>query len=171
MDEDQTPPERAASLPTVAAREDGRQSAAARAIQRGAMRYLAGLGMASLTEVPLPNGRRADLVAIGEKGTVWIIEIKSGVADFRSDRKWADYLDFCDAYYFAVNPDFPTDLIPEATGLIVADSFGAEVIRPARDMKLAAARRHTMMRRVARIGAVRLHRLLDPKLKGGFVDD
>ena len=82
-----------------------------------------------LAEVPLANGRRADLVALGPNGSLLIIEIKSSVTDFRSDRKWQDYRAFCDRLYFAVAADFPTGLIPEDCGLIVADSFGASVLR------------------------------------------
>ena len=139
--------------------EDGRQSAAARAIQRGVTRMLAQQNIACLPEVALPNHRRADLMAVTAKGELWIIEIKSGLADFQADRKWPDYLDYCDAFYFAVAPDFPTDHLPADTGLIFADAYGAEIITPHAGPRLAAARRSLLLRRLARIGGFRWARL------------
>ena len=147
-----------------AAPVDGRQSEAALAIQRGMVRALAQQNIACLPEVPLPNHRRADLMAVTEKGEIWIVEIKSGVADFQADQKWPDYLPYCDRFYFAVAPDFPTDMLPETCGYWLADAYGAEVLREAGVQKLAAARRHVMLRRMARIGGYRWARLADPKL-------
>ena len=143
---------------------DGRQSEAALAIQRGMVRALAQQNIACLPEVPLPNHRRADLMAVTDKGEIWIIEIKSGVVDFQTDRKWPDYLPYCDRFYFALAPDFPTDILPEACGYWLADAYGAEMLREAEGQKLAAARRHVMLRRMARIGGFRMARLADPKL-------
>lgn len=143
---------------------DGRQSEAALAIQRGMVRALAQQNIACLPEVVLPNHRRADLMAVTDKGEIWIIEIKSGLADFQSDQKWPDYLPFCDRFYFAVAPDFPTEILPETCGFWLADAYGAEVLREAETQKLAAARRHVMLRRMARIGGFRWARLADPKL-------
>jgi hypothetical protein len=141
---------------------DGRQSEAALAIARGTMRLLADLGYAALPELTLPNGRRADLLALNPAGQIWIIEIKSSVADFLSDAKWPDYLDYCDAFSFAVAPDFPRDLLPEGAGIIVADKFAAEIIAPSPRFKLAGARRKVVHVAAARAGAMRLHRLADP---------
>ena len=143
---------------------DGRQSEAALAIQRGMVRALAQQNIACLPEVPLPNHRRADLMAITDKGEIWIIEIKSGVADFQADQKWPDYLPYCDRFYFAVAPDFPTDMLPDNCGFWLADAYGAEILREAEEQKLAAARRHVMLRRMSRIGGFRWARLADPKL-------
>ena len=110
---------------------DGRQSETAMRIMRGVSRMLAGQNFASLPEVTLPNHRRADLLAIGPRGEIWIIEIKSSLTDFQTDKKWPDYLDYCDSFFFAVEPDFPTEHLPEACGLILADAYGAEIIRTA----------------------------------------
>lgn len=138
---------------------DGRQSQAALAIQRGLGRLLQRLGMAHLPEISLPNQRRADVMALGGDGGLWIIEVKSSVEDFRADQKWPEYADYCDRFFFAVGPDFPTDILPETCGLIVADAYDGEIIRPAETAKLAAARRHLLTRRLARIGAMRLARI------------
>ena len=138
---------------------DGRQSAVALAIQRGVTRLLTQQNIACLPEVVLPNYRRADLMTLSEKGEVSIIEIKSGLADFQADKKWPDYLAYCDRFYFAVAPDFPVDRLPPESGLIFADSYGAEIMRDAPLNKLAAARRSVLMRRMARIGAFRWARL------------
>lgn len=135
--------------------QDGRQSAAALAIQRGVTRLLTQFNIACLPELVLPNHRRADLMALTDKGEIWIIEIKSGLADFQADDKWPDYLPYCDRFYFAVAPDFPTEKLPEETGLIFADPYGAEIIRDNGPQKLAAARRNLLLRRMARIGGFR----------------
>ena len=142
---------------------DGRQSETAMRIMRGVSRMLAGQNFASLPEVTLPNHRRADLLAIGPRGEIWIIEIKSSLTDFQTDKKWPDYLDYCDSFFFAVEPDFPTEHLPEACGLILADAYGAEIVRTAPVSKLAAARRTVITRRVARVGANRLRSLSDPR--------
>lgn len=146
-----------ADMPPV----DGRQSAAALAIQRGVTRFCRQQNIACLPEVPLPNHRRADIMAATDKGELWIIEIKSGLADFQADQKWPEYLPYCDRFYFAVDPSFPVEKLPEDCGLIFADAYGAEIIREKSPEKLAAARRHLLMRRMARIGAFRLARLTD----------
>ncbi|WP_395458454.1 MmcB family DNA repair protein [Azospirillum melinis] len=131
-------------------------------IFRGVRRALATRGYASLTEFRLASGRRADVLAIDEAGNILIVEVKSGVPDFRSDQKWQEYREWCDAFYFAVDDGFPTELIPEDCGLIVADAYGAEVLREAPVAKLAAARRKTLLLRAAMTGAGRLHRIEDP---------
>jgi hypothetical protein len=139
------------------------QRAAAR-LCRGVRRLLWTWRYASVTEFPLPNGRRADIFGITNAAEVAIVEIKSSVADFKSDRKWSDYRPFCDAFYFAVGGDFPQSLIPEDCGLIVADAFGAAVIRPAPTEKLPTPRRKALIQSFAQLAATRLHRLEDPLL-------
>jgi hypothetical protein len=141
---------------------DGRQSAAALEIARGAARLLVDYGFVCLAEVALPSGRRADLMGLSGKGELWIVEVKSCVEDFRVDRKWPDYQDYCDRLFFAVNPEFPLGLLPDTTGWIVADRFGAEIIRDAPDLKLAAARRKVLTVNLARQATGRLMNLADP---------
>lgn len=126
-------------------------------IARGVSRLLEGLGFASLTEMTLANHRRADVCGLGRKGEISIVEIKSSIADFRSDNKWRDYMPFCDRFYFAVGHDFPKDLIPEEVGLIVADAFGGAILRDPEPELLAAARRKAMTLRFARKSAQRLY--------------
>ena len=142
---------------------DGRQSETAMRIMRGVARMLAGQNFASLPELTLPNYRRADLLAVGPRGEIWIIEIKSSLTDFQTDKKWPEYLDYCDSFFFAVEPAFPVDQLPEACGLILADAYGGEIVRPAPVAKLPAARRTVITRRVARVGANRLRHLSDPR--------
>ena len=142
---------------------DGRQSETATRIMRGVVRMLAGQNFASLPELTLPNYRRADLLAVGPRGEIWIIEIKSSLTDFQTDKKWPEYLDYCDSFFFAVEPAFPVNQLPEACGLILADAYGGEIVRPAPIAKLPAARRTLITRRVARVGANRLRRLSDPR--------
>ena len=129
---------------------------------RGVCRALAQRGFATLIEVPLANGRRADVLALGGDGAVAIVEIKSSVADFKSDRKWHEYRAYCDRLYFAVASDFPAELIPDDCGLIVADPFGAAFLREATALPLAAARRRVVLLRFARLAAGRLRRVIDP---------
>jgi hypothetical protein len=138
------------------------QPAAASALARGTCRALDQLGYASLLEFPLANGRRADILALGRTGELIIVEIKSSVADFRSDRKWASYRDFADRLYFAVPSAFPCNLIPPECGLIVADGFGAAVLRHGDPAPLAPARRRALTLRFALSAAGRLRRQLDP---------
>ncbi len=125
-------------------------------IARGTLRLLAGHGFCGVTELTLANNRRADIAAIGPAGEIWMVEIKSSVADFRSDSKWPDYMPFCDRLFFAVGSDFPQELIPDETGLIVADAFGGAVIRDAPEDRLAGARRKAVTLRIARLAAMRL---------------
>jgi hypothetical protein len=143
-------------------RRDGRQSDTAYATQRGVCRMLRQRGLASLCELPLADGRRADIMALGDRGEIWIIEIKSSFEDFHADRKWPFYAEFCDRLYFAIPPFMDRTIIPPAAGLIVADSFGAEVLRDGAMAPLAAARRKAVMLRFARAAAFRLHGLADP---------
>ncbi len=144
--------------------DDGRQSEAALAIARGASRCLLAHGFARLTELTLANGRRADLIALNNKGVIIIAEVKSSLADFRADQKWPEYRDYCDRFYFAVAPDFPVDVLPPDTGLILADRYGGEIVRAAPEHKLAGARRKEVTQRFARIAALRLQGIADPEL-------
>jgi hypothetical protein len=132
-------------------------------LARGVCRALEQLGYASLLEFPLANGRRADIIALGRGGDLAIVEIKSSVADFRADRKWAEYRDFADRFYFAVPNNFPIALIPEDCGLIVADSFAASMIRDGKASPLAPGRRRALTLRFALAAATRLRRQLDPQ--------
>ena len=150
------------SEPVLVLPEDGRQSPAAAAIARGVRRLLWTLGLASIPELSLPNGRRADVIALSDKGEVWIIEVKSSVADFRSDGKWPEYRNYCDRLLFAVDRAFPADILPPDAGFIVADQYGAAILRDAPVTPLSAARRKVVMLRFARTAAVRLHALADP---------
>ena len=124
-------------------------------VTRGAGRLLAALGYAPLSEVTLPNGRRADLMALGPRGEIFIVEVKSGREDFHTDRKWPEYLPYCDAFAFAVAPEFPRDILPEEPGLIVADGFGGAILREAPVVRLAGARRKALTLAFARLAALR----------------
>lgn len=124
-------------------------------VTRGAARLLVDLGYAPLAEVTLPNGRRADLMALGPKGDILIVEVKSGLEDFRVDRKWGEYAPYGDAFYFAVAPHFPDGVLPEEPGLLVADGFGGAVVREAPLTPLAPARRKALTLAFARLAALR----------------
>jgi hypothetical protein len=124
-------------------------------VTRGTARLLIALGYAPLTEVTLPNGRRADLMALGPKGQIFIVEVKSCLDDFRVDAKWAEYAPYCDAFAFAVPPEFPRELLPEEPGLIVADGFGGAVLREAPSVPLAGARRKALTLAFGRLAAMR----------------
>jgi hypothetical protein len=149
--------------PAPTARADG----AADDIRRGTMRLLLGLDMAALAEVTLPNGRRADLLALAPGGELTLVEIKSSREDFLADRKWAEYLEFADLFYFAVAPGFPLALLPDEEGVILADRFAGAVHRPARLRPVVPARRRSLLLRFARLGALRLHGLADPEALAG----
>jgi len=140
---------------------DGRQSERALAIRRGVCRRLRAEGMALIPEVTLRSGRRADLVALAADGMITIVEIKSSIEDFRADLKWRDYCRHSDHFYFATGPDVPANIFPEEAGLIVADPYGAEIIRVSACAPIAAARRKEMLIRIARAGAHRLHDLAE----------
>lgn len=127
-------------------------------IVRGAQRMLAELGLASLTEVTLANGRRADLMAVGPKGEIVIVEVKSCVQDFATDQKWPEYAPYCDRFYFAVDCDFPKERIPDTCGMMVCDGFGGAVLRECDVSLLNAARRKAVTLSFARLAAARLMR-------------
>ena len=138
------------------------QSDVAAAVTRGVRRMLAERGLRGLVEFPLANGRRADVMALADDGEVTIVEVKSGPVDYKTDQKWPEYLDYCDRFYYAVEAGFPVELIPPHCGLIIADAFGAEIIRPSPLAKLAGARRKALTLRVAQVAMARLHRVEDP---------
>jgi len=119
-------------------------------------------GHSVLLEVPLPDGRRADIFAIGRGGEIAIVEVKSSIEDWRADDKWPDYLGWCDQLYFAVSVDFPQAVLPEQAGLIVADSYGGDLLRAAPHRPMAAARRKSLLIDCARLASERLARLDDP---------
>ncbi len=117
----------------------------------------------------LATGLRVDVMALGPKGELWVVECKSGRADFRSDRKWQGYLEFCDRFFWAVDADFPTDLLPEGTGLMLADGYDAEILRMGPETPLAGARRKAMLVRFARHAAGRLMGARDPAFSAAWV--
>jgi hypothetical protein len=131
-------------------------------LARAVCRALEQLAYTSLIEFPLANGRRADILALGKGGDLVIVEVKTSVADFRADHKWTAYRDFSDRLYFAVPNGFPCALIPEECGLIVADPFGAAVLREGTATPLNPGRRRALTLRFARVAASRLRRWLDP---------
>ena len=131
-------------------------------IVRGAQRMLADLGLASLTEVTLANGRRADVMAVGPKGEIVILEVKSCLQDFQTDQKWPEYAPWCDRFYFAVDCDFPKERIPHQAGLIVCDGFGGAILRECEPALLLAARRKAIPLSFARLAAARLMRAGEP---------
>ena len=138
--------------------------AGAAAICRGVCRMLGELGYATLTEVTLATGRRVDVMALGPRAEILVVEIKSSVADFHADRKWQDYLEFCDRFAFAVGPDFPHALLPVEAGLMIADAYDAHVVRESAATPLSAARRKHLMLRFAQVAGARLARRDDPPL-------
>ncbi len=124
---------------------EGGRPEATRGVTRGAWRFLRACGFAVVNELPLPNGGRADLVALAQDGAVRIIEVKSSLADFRADRKWMAYRDYCDRFYFAIPQDLDPALFPRDAGLIIADPHGGMLLQDAPDVKLAPARRRAML--------------------------
>ncbi len=120
------------------------------------MRLLESLGHGALTEFPLKSGRRADILSLGEKGEIWIVEVKSGTPDFRADHKWQDYLEWCDRFFFAVGPDFPAEILPEDAGLFISDEYEAVLVREPAAVPLLSARRKALTLRFAPLAARRL---------------
>ncbi len=131
-------------------------------VSRGVSRMLMDAGWSPLLEFTLPNGRRLDVAAISDSGEIIAVEIKVSLEDFRGDGKWVEYLDYCDRYFFAVPDGFPLLVLPEEHGLIVADKFGAAIIREAAGVPLSPARRKAMLIRFARTAAERYARMIDP---------
>jgi hypothetical protein len=133
-------------------------------LARGVCRALRDHDFTCVEEFSPQRGKRVDVMALGPKGELWVIECKSSRADFTSDLKWQGYLEWADRYFWAVGTDFPTDLLPEDSGLIIADGFGAEVVRMPEARPLPAARRRALTLRFARCAAQRLHCSRDPMM-------
>ena len=131
-------------------------------LARGVARALRSMDFVTVEEfVPTP-GLRVDVLGLGPKGELWVIECKSSRADFQADQKWQGYLEWCDRYFWAVDADFPTDLLAPDQGLIIADAYDAEIIRMPAETPVAAARRKVMVQKFARHAALRLQALRDP---------
>ena len=131
-------------------------------LARGVCRYLVTLDFAPLTEVTPERGLRVDVMAVGPKGELWVIECKSGRRDYQTDHKWRNYLGWCDRFFWAVETDFPVDILPEASGVILCDGFGAEMLRMPAEHRLAGSRRKALTARFARQAALRVARTEDP---------
>ncbi len=155
-------------LPKTFSPQDGRQSGTALVVARGTRRLLRRLNFSTVTELPLLTGRRADIVALAMDATIFI-EIKSSVADFRADAKWRDYRTHCDRLFFAIPETMPIEIMPEDAGLILADAYGAEILRQAPEHRMAPATRRAVLMRFAHAAAHRLHHLSDPEViaRGG----
>jgi hypothetical protein len=138
-------------------------------LARGVCRHLLAQGFATVTELVPAPGLRVDVMALGPRGEVWVVECKSGLADFRADRKWQGYLDWCDRFFWAVDAEFPVDLLPDGTGLILADAWDAEIVRMGPETRLAPPRRKAVTLGFAQAAALRLQGLRDPgaRLAGG----
>ena len=151
-----------AETPCPEATGSAGRDAVTREVCRGAGRLLRALSFAVVNELTLANGRRADIVGLSPAGDIWIVEVKSCLEDLRVDGKWPEYREFSDALFFAVAPSFPLEVLPADTGLILADRYGAEIVRQAPETRLAAARRKAMTLRFARAAAFSLQALADP---------
>lgn len=143
-------------------RPDGRQSDTALMVQRGTGRLLRAAGFAILPEFKLTTGRRADIIGVNDAGQIWIVEIKSSVEDFRCDTKWPEYRDYCDRLFFAIPTSLDPAIMPDDAGLIIADSWGADIIRHPEALALHTSRRKAVTLAFARAAALRLHGLYDP---------
>lgn len=133
-------------------------------LARGVCRHLLDLDFVTVEEMTPCPGLRVDVMAMGPRGELWVVECKSSRADFTSDCKWHGYLDWCDRYFWAVDAEFPVDLLPDGTGLIGADGYDAEILRMPPETRLAAARRKVMVQKFARHAALRWHAARDPGL-------
>jgi hypothetical protein len=141
--------------------ENGCSSENALGVARGVSRLLIQEGYSPILEFTLANGRRLDVAALGADGTMVGVEIKVAVADLKGDQKWPEYLEFCELFYFAIPPDFPEELVPESTGLIVADRFGGAIVRPSPRTVLHPSRRKAVTLSFARVAAERLSQILE----------
>ena len=131
-------------------------------LARGVCRHLLAHDFVTVEELVPTRGLRVDVMALGPKGEVWVVECKSSRADFTSDSKWQGYLEWCDRFFWAVDEAFPAELLPIETGLIIADGYDAEIVRMPAETKLAGARRKVMMQKFARHAALRLQAVRDP---------
>ncbi|MEQ1697400.1 MAG: MmcB family DNA repair protein [Hyphomicrobiaceae bacterium] len=166
MTDPKTDPQDEMAQPGLADANSALRSMVAAEIERGVTRLLMAQGIAAVSELPLPDGRRADVVGLSADGIITIVEIKSRVADFRCDQKWTAYRAYCDRLFFAVSPEFPVGILPVDTGLNLADRYGGSVVRDAPGHPIAGARRKVMMLRFGRAAAVRMARLRDPGADG-----
>jgi hypothetical protein len=128
-------------------------------VARGVSRLLRQEGFNTILEFTLANGRRLDVAGLGANGTMLGVEIKVAVGDLKQDIKWPEYLEFCELFYFAIPPDFPDELVPPGTGLIVADRYGGAIVRPSPVATLHASRRKAVTLNFARVAAERLYLL------------
>ncbi len=133
-------------------------------LARGVCRHLLSHDFVTVEELVPAPGLRVDVMALGPKGEVWVVECKSSRTDFQTDRKWQGYLEWCDRYFWAVDESFPTELLPEGTGLIVADAYDAEIVRMGPETRLAGARRKAVVQKFARHAALRWQAARDPEL-------
>jgi hypothetical protein len=133
-------------------------------LARGVARHFHDLGIATIEEFVPTRGLRVDVMGLDRKGALWVVECKSSRADFLSDTKWQGYLDWCDRYFWAVDSQFPAELLPQETGLIRADAYGGEIVRMAPEAKLPAPRRKALTHKFAVHAAQRLRGLRDPAL-------
>lgn len=132
-------------------------------LARGVCRHLIGHDFVTVEELTPTSGLRVDVMALGPKGEIWVIECKSSRSDFMTDQKWQGYLDWCDRFFWAVDEAFPTDLLPDDTGLMIADAYDAEILRMAPETRLAPARRKVLIQKFARHAALRWHGARDPE--------
>ena len=132
-------------------------------IARGVMRHFAQIGLSSLSEFSPTAGLRVDIITFGISDEIWIIECKSGQSDFKSDKKWQNYLEWCDRYFWAVDANFPIDILPPDTGIIIADAYDASILRDSLLNRLSAARRKKIMKSVTKSACNRLLKHIDPK--------
>lgn len=135
-------------------------------LARGVARHLRSHGFVSVEEFVPSRGLRVDVMGLGTKGEIWIVECKSSRADFQADNKWQGYLEWCDRYFWAVDTEFPTDLLPQDTGLIIADAYDGEIIRMPAESRLAAPRRKVLTQKFAIHAARRLQAYRDPGIAG-----
>ncbi|MGR3342372.1 MAG: MmcB family DNA repair protein [Paracoccaceae bacterium] len=135
-------------------------------LARGVCRHLLSHDFVAVEEFVPERGLRVDVMALGPKGEIWVVECKSSRTDFQTDQKWQGYLDWCDRFFWAVDDTFPSELLPAETGLIIADSYDAEIVRMGAENKLAPARRKKLTLRIARHSARRLHGYRDPGVAG-----
>ena len=131
-------------------------------LARGVCRHLTSYDFVSVEELIPTSGLRVDVMGLGPRGEIWIVECKSSRADFASDCKWQGYLEWCDRYFWAVDDDFPTELLPDETGLMIADAYDAEIIRMGPENRLAPARRKVIVQKFARHAALRWQAARDP---------
>ena len=137
-------------------------------LARGVSRAMRGHDFVTVEELVPTSGLRVDVMALGPKGEIWIVECKSSRADFNADNKWQGYLEWCDRFFWAVDAAFPTELLPDDSGLIIADAYDAEIIRMGQESKLAPARRKVMMQKFARHAAIRAQAARDPGFISAF---